>query len=97
MARDWVERVNRYKSSLGCYFCGVKDARCLDFHHIDPAQKSFDISAAVRRKIPMVEWWQIEQEISKCRVLCANDHRISTMSMRAHRRARLNENQLRLW
>lgn len=57
---------------------GGKCARCsynttvkaLDFHHIDPTQKSFTISQIINKDLSL----QLE-EIKKCVLLCANCHR----------------------
>ena len=60
-----------YKDRLICATCGEKDIRCLDFHHRNPNQKEYKISALLygfsRKKIVI--------EIEKCDVLCANCHR----------------------
>ena len=55
-----------------CHDCGgtFQDC-CYDFHHIDPATKSFEIAPGLDRK-----WEVIEEEISKCIMLCSNCHRI---------------------
>lgn len=66
--RAWL---NNVKVSLGCRRCGIRDVRVLDFHHIDPLEKSFGVSASWH---PSRE--ALEEEIAKCEVLCANCHRI---------------------
>lgn len=65
-----------HKRHLGCALCGEDEPVCLDFHHRDPARKSFTLSGALRdgRKFS-----DILDEIQKCTLLCANCHR------RAHR------------
>ena len=63
-------RANKIKSGLGCAHCGETDFRCLDFHHLDPSTKSFEVSSAWVRS-----WKDLESEIAKCGVLCANCHR----------------------
>jgi len=58
-----------YKAKCGCQHCGEKDPACLDFHH-DVGDKESAISN--------VKTWgikKLEEEISKCIVLCANCHR----------------------
>lgn len=52
--------------------CGEQDYKCLDFHHIDPTTKKFNIGDAVRERQTKRA---ILEEISKCEVLCANCHR----------------------
>jgi hypothetical protein len=56
-----------------CARCGMDDWRVLDFHHLDPGAKEGEIAHAVSRN-----WSErrIAEEIAKCRVLCANCHRI---------------------
>ena len=68
-------RINEIKMKLGCSICGYnKHPAALDFDHIDPALKSFTLSQDPKRA-----WSKIEAEIKKCRVLCANCHRIETV------------------
>lgn len=55
-----------------CVICGYcRDVSALDFHHIDPKTKSFGISdSGITRS-----WSQIEAELKKCVLVCANCHR----------------------
>ena len=62
-----------YKRTLKCSRCGFNHPAALDFHHIDPSTKSFkmsNISRVEKNKALIME------EISKCKVLCANCHRV---------------------
>lgn len=71
-AKTHKEKIQNYinKQKLcGCAVCGEKDISCLDFHHID--NKKFNISKAINR----YSIKQIQEEIDKCVVLCANCHR----------------------
>ena len=61
----------RYKETLSCEVCGENHPACLDFHHIDPSLKKFSVSA--KRDRPSLK--QLQEEIAKCQVLCANFHR----------------------
>ncbi len=61
-----------YLNKHHCAICGEHDIRTLELDHIDPKTKKFSISQAVRLGY---SWEQIEQEIEKCRVLCANCHK----------------------
>ena len=63
--------LNNYKKN-GCIKCGVKDPVVLDFHHVDPTDKSFTISQGVQR---MYDEGMIIEEIRKCVLLCSNCHR----------------------
>src|SRR5574338_143642 len=53
-----------------CQICGYdKCVNAFDFHHVDPMEKDFAISAK------MTSWEAIEKELSKCVLLCSNCHR----------------------
>ena len=55
-----------------CKKCGYD--RCIDaleFHHIDPAQKDFNISSKGYTR----SWIKVKAELDKCIMLCANCHR----------------------
>jgi len=52
-----------------CVLCGYdKCPSAFDFHHLDPVEKDFVISAKT-------SWETIEPELKKCVLLCANCHR----------------------
>ena len=53
----------------------LDDYRVLDFDHIDPKTKAFNVSDCVRRGMSRKT---VLAEIQKCQVLCANCHRIKT-------------------
>lgn len=61
------------KLTLSCLRCGEKDPDCLDFHHINHKTKKHNICNMVKRKHFSRE--EIEAEMVKCHVLCANCHR----------------------
>ena len=67
--KEWYDD---YKKNLKCKICGENDYRCLDFHHIDPKLKRYEVVVAVKRRYSKKN---IIEEIKKCRVLCANCHR----------------------
>ena len=55
-----------------CVLCGYKKhPGVLDFHHLDPNTKSFGISSGGLSR----SWTSIENELSKCILVCANCHR----------------------
>jgi hypothetical protein len=60
-----------YKTTLACELCGENHPACLEFHHIDPKTKEFELGNAKTR----LTMKAIKAEIAKCRVLCANCHR----------------------
>lgn len=69
---DIRERFNEFKTTLKCETCGENHISCLDFHHLDPNEKDFDVAKMVHEGWG---WEKIMSEISKCIVLCANCHR----------------------
>src|SRR5688500_5375299 len=72
MRRQFKQRTDDIKQRFGCRMCGEADVVCLDFHHLDPNQKDFDIAAAMSAKWA---WETVLAEIRKCACLCANCHR----------------------
>jgi endonuclease I len=62
---NWV---NEFKKE-GCKKCGELRYYVLDFHHLDPSQKDFDIACGG------FGYEKLEQEIKKCVLLCSNCHR----------------------
>ena len=63
-------RLRELKSSIGCSKCQEKHPACLQFHHRDKNNKSFEICDAVFTR----SWKKIEEEMAKCDILCANCH-----------------------
>ncbi len=54
-----------------CGICGYsKCIAALEFHHLDPSQKEFQIGAG-----NTMSWSRLEAELDKCTLLCANCHR----------------------
>lgn len=66
------EKFENLKKTFSCK-CGQSHIATLDFHHIDPKQKEFEVSQAIAIGW---SWTKIEKEIEKCIVMCANCHRI---------------------
>jgi len=60
--------VTAYKATVGCD-CGENDPDCLDLHHRDPSKKSGQVSCFIHNRS------QLEAEVKKCVVICANCHR----------------------
>lgn len=68
--REWFEA---YKKELACVECGEDHPACLEFHHLNPAEKEANVFDAVWHR-----GWSKEHilaEIAKCKVLCANCHK----------------------
>lgn len=63
--------LKEYKNTLKCENCAETHPACLEFHHINPAEKKFSIG----RMKDFMSWRLLKEEIAKCRVLCANCHR----------------------
>jgi len=64
--------LHEYKRQRGCYRCGIRDPRVLDFHHKEGENKLFGIGGFRRE----VGFGKLKEEIEKCEVVCANCHRI---------------------
>ena len=73
--------LRRYKERYGCSECRYKDhAAAIDFNHLDPSTKSFNLSDG--NKLRKVSWQKVKEEARKCNLLCANCHRIHTYNER---------------
>lgn len=56
----------------GCWVCGYDDCiQALDFHHMNPEQKSFQLSSREMQ----YSWDRIWNEAQKCCLLCCRCHR----------------------
>uniref|UniRef100_A0AAU6VZP3 HNH endonuclease n=1 Tax=Pseudomonas phage Lyrsu03 TaxID=3138537 RepID=A0AAU6VZP3_9VIRU len=72
--------MNTYKVTMGCEECGYNEhPAALTFDHIDPNTKAFTPAHAVTRS-----WEALEEELGKCRVLCANCHNIHSHNQRSN-------------
>jgi hypothetical protein len=69
-----VRRLADYLRRHPCVDCGETDLLVLEFDHRDRATKRMSVSNMLR----YWSWAQIEAEIAKCDVRCANDHRRRT-------------------
>ena len=66
--KKWVYEL---KAGKQCVKCGESHRQCLDFHHRNPAEKSFGIKEGLKKGI---EKEKILAEITKCNILCSNCH-----------------------
>lgn len=65
-------RIQMIKEFLPCYRCGEHyPAPVMEFHHREADNKEFHIRRGDQRR-----WEDIERELTKCDLLCANCHRI---------------------
>lgn len=62
--KEWI---NTLKSP--CIICGEADPVCIDWHHVNPNDKSFQISCGNHSRKSILD------EIKKCVCLCSNCHR----------------------
>lgn len=74
--KDYLRQKQRdliiLKETRGCAICDMKDAACLEFHHLIPEEKKFNVDlAAVKARSAQ----EIQKEMAKCVILCANCHR----------------------
>jgi hypothetical protein len=51
--------------------CGERNPRCLQFHHVDAKSKDDNLSRAAKN---LWSWKKIENEMAKCKLMCANCH-----------------------
>lgn len=73
------EFICEYLSKNPCILCGETDIRVLEFDHITPEDKKFNIGDRSSRSYDTVLL-----EMRKCRVLCANCHRRHTSITQGH-------------
>ena len=69
------EKLRRFLLAHPCVKCGESDPVVLEFDHIDPSRKLFSISQGYMGGQP---WRNVQAEIDKCQVLCANCHKRRT-------------------
>lgn len=67
--KDFLEKL---KKTLKCSKCGESRHYVLDYHHIDPRQKDFNITWMCHNSYSIKN---IKAEINKCIPLCSNCHR----------------------
>lgn len=68
--RSWI---SDYKKNLKCERCGFSHPAALQFHHTDSSIKKFAISEAAGLEKSLQ---QVQEEINKCEVICANCHMV---------------------
>jgi Zn finger protein HypA/HybF involved in hydrogenase expression len=61
--------MDEYKSTCNCQKCGDNRPYVLDFHHLTPSAKSFDLGDASKHGIE-----KLKEELKKCITLCRNCH-----------------------
>ena len=69
--QNMKRRCVKYKGEKCCR-CGYNKHVCaLDFHHIDPDKKEYDMTKLIRNN----NWNKLKTELDKCILICANCHR----------------------
>jgi hypothetical protein len=66
------EYLQRIKAQARCKYCGENHPAVLQFHHRDPQEKEFNVSAFIYHQKGGLK--RLEAEIAKCDILCANCH-----------------------
>jgi len=56
-----------------CDNCGHREISVLEFHHEEPEDKLFNVSGGELTR----KWEDILEEVSKCRLLCRNCHKLA--------------------
>lgn len=70
MERRWKNKERAIKELGGhCQICGYSNPDGLSFHHVNSANKTFCISDKL-----YYQWYNLEDEIFKCQLLCVNCH-----------------------
>ena len=68
------QRRNQFRidllSNFPCHCCGDLDPITIDWHHVYPEQKEFDVKRGLN--LPHDVWWN---EVLKCIPVCCNCHR----------------------
>lgn len=72
-----------YLAAKGCEECGERDPRKLEYDHKDPLNKHRGISRLITDGY---SWASnvLRAEIRKCRILCANCHRVHTIKQQGY-------------
>ncbi len=83
---DTSVKIQEYLLAHPCEICGEKDPVVLEFDHLDPTIKSYNIADRSNRT-----WSTVLKEIKKCRVLCANCHKRHTAKTQGHLKFKLTE------
>ena len=73
--------LSQIKVEKGCCMCGYNaHPAALQFDHINPLEKSFNIGDNVDNKGLNA----LLEEVDKCRVICANCHAVHTIENKHH-------------
>lgn len=67
-----LEAIEAIKKGVSCSRCPEDHPSTIDFHHLDPSTKEFNVSTAIIQNMSLD---RIKKEVDKCIPLCANCHR----------------------
>ena len=73
--QELMDKVWEYKNNNNCVDCDESDPIVLEFDHLPQFDKTENISVMIRNG---VSWENIQKEIAKCELVCANCHRRRT-------------------
>lgn len=65
-----ITMITKFKENYGCALCAENDPCCLEFHHLDPKTKLFEISGTSKRSVE-----SYRKEMIKCEIVCTNCHK----------------------
>jgi hypothetical protein len=65
--------LRKLKGITRCIHCGLRDWRLIDFHHMNPDSKRFDLSRAAKKRVCLAT---LKRELRKCIPVCLHCHRI---------------------
>lgn len=68
------KKLQEVKSNMSCIKCKESRGYVLDFHHLNPEEKEYTVSHMVANHYNF-DNLEIQNEIKKCVVMCANCHR----------------------
>src|SRR5436305_2390610 len=69
---DLLRAAVLYKSRRGCIECGERNPHNLTFHHINPADKKFNVTSELGTR----SLDSIELEVEKCWIVCHSCHKL---------------------
>jgi hypothetical protein len=70
----WRRDLTFYKKGKKCVICECKEEKYFEFDHIDPTSKKSGICGG------QVKGKKLEEELTKCQILCIWCHRLKSKS-----------------
>lgn len=75
-----INFLTNVKIQFGCCACGCSDYWALEFHHVHPEEKLFNVSMFLIEGTWEQRIERLLKEIAKCEIMCANCHKFMTCS-----------------